>query len=312
MNLSSPFSGIVPPLVTPLRDRDALDGEGLERLIEHVIAGGVSALFLLGTTGEGPSLSYRLRGEAIRTACRAARGRVPVLVGITDTAFVESVQLARCAADAGAAAVVAAPPYYLPEGQPELIEYTGHLLDELPLPLFLYNMPALTKVSFELDTVRRLLDDPRIPGIKDSSGNMVYFHRLCRHLKDRPDWTILMGPEELLLDAVMAGGHGGVNGGANVFPSLYVALHRAAMAGDLARARELHGLVLEVSERLYQVGRHPSAIIKGLKCALSLLGICGDFMAEPFHRFRDEERRQIEASLGILGPKITALSPLLS
>ncbi|MCC6882622.1 MAG: dihydrodipicolinate synthase family protein [Verrucomicrobiales bacterium] len=312
MNLSSPLSGIVPPLVTPLRDRDTLDGEGLERLIEHVIAGGVSALFLLGTTGEGPSLSYRLRGEAIRTACRAARGRVPVLVGITDTAFVESVQLARCAADAGAAAVVAAPPYYLPEGQPELIEYTGHLLDELPLPLFLYNMPALTKVSFELDTVRRLLDDPRIPGIKDSSGNMVHFHRLCRHLKDRPDWTILMGPEELLLDAVMAGGHGGVNGGANVFPSLYVALHQAAVAGDLARARELHGLVLEVSERLYQVGRHPSAIIKGLKCALSLLGICDDFMAEPFHRFRDEERRQIEASLGILGPKITALSPLLS
>ncbi len=312
MNLSSPLSGIVPPLVTPLRDRDTLDGEGLERLIEHVIAGGVSALFLLGTTGEGPSLSYRLRGESIRTACRAARGRVPVLVGITDTAFVESVQLARCAADAGAAAVVAAPPYYLPEGQPELIEYTGHLLDELPLPLFLYNMPALTKVSFELDTVRRLLDDPRIPGIKDSSGNMVHFHRLCRHLKDRPDWTILMGPEELLLDAVMAGGHGGVNGGANVFPSLYVALHQAAVAGDLARARELHGLVLEVSERLYQVGRHPSAIIKGLKCALSLLGICDDFMAEPFHRFRDEERRQIEASLGILGPKITALSPLLS
>ena len=312
MNLSSPFSGIVPPLVTPLRDRDTLDGEGLERLIEHVIAGGVSGLFLLGTTGEGPSLGYRLRGEAIRAACRAARGRVPVLVGITDTAFVESVQLARCAADAGAAAVVAAPPYYLPEGQPELIEYIGHLLNELPLPLFLYNMPSLTKVSFEPDTVRRLLDDPRIPGIKDSSGNMVYFHRLCRHLQDRPDWTILMGPEELLLDAVMAGGHGGVNGGANVFPCLYVALHRAAKAGHLARARELHGLVLEVSERLYQVGRHPSAIIKGLKCALSLLGICDDFMAEPFHRFRDEERRQIEASLTVLGPKLTALSPLLS
>ncbi|MGD9746592.1 MAG: hypothetical protein AB7V57_09620, partial [Verrucomicrobiales bacterium] len=67
-----------------------------------------------------------------------------------------------------------------------------------------------------------------------------------------------------------------------------------------------------VSERLYQVGRHPSAIIKGLKCALSLLGICDDFMAEPFHRFRDEERRQIEASLTVLGPKLTALSPLLS
>jgi len=296
-SLSKPLCGIVPPMVTPLRDRDTLDGPSLERLIEHILAGGVSGLFILGTTGEGPSLSYRLRKEFIEHTCRQVRGRVPVLVGITDTAFVESVNVARWSADAGAEAVVLAPPYYLPEGQPELQEYLDHLVPELPLPLFLYNMPALTKVSFELETIRRAMDNPRIIGLKDSSGNMTYFHRAAGLLKHRPDWSLLMGPEELLADAVFAGGHGGVNGGANVFPRLYVDLFLAAKAGNTARVRELHARVMRISDNLYRIGRHPSAIIKGIKCALSLLGVCDDFMAEPFHRFREPERAKVRELL---------------
>lgn len=300
-SMSQPLCGIVPPMITPLRGRDELDVPGLERLLEHILAGGVSGVFILGTTGEGPSLSYRLRKEFIGRTCRQVRNRVPVLVGITDTAFVESLNVARWSADAGADAVVLAPPYYLPEGQPELQEYLDHLVPELPLPLFLYNMPALTKVSYELETVRRAMDNPRIVGLKDSSGNMIYFHRAVGLLKHRPDWTLLIGPEEMLADAVFAGGHGGVNGGANIHPRLYVDLFRAAQAGDTARARELHSQVMRISDNLYHIGRHPSAIIKGLKCALALLGVCDDFMAEPFHRFREPEREEVRRLLSRMG-----------
>src|SRR6266700_4525518 len=137
-----PLTGIIPPMITPLRGRDELDVPGLEKLIENILAGGVNGLFILGTTGEGPSLSYRLRRELVERVCRQVKQRVPVLVGITDTAFVESINVARASADAGADAVVVAPPYYLPEAQPELREYLEHLVAELPLPLFLYNMPA--------------------------------------------------------------------------------------------------------------------------------------------------------------------------
>jgi len=216
------------------------------------------------------------------------------------------VNVARWSADAGADAVVLAPPYYLPEGQPELQEYLDHLVPELPLPLFLYNMPSLTKVQYELDTVRRAMDNPRIIGLKDSSGNMIYFHRAVGLLKHRPDWTLLIGPEEMLADAVFAGGHGGVNGGANFHPRLYVELFRAAQAGDNARVRELHAQVMHISDNLYRVGRHSSAIIKGIKCALSLLGVCDDFMAEPFHRFRGPEREKVQhllAGLNLLHNK---------
>lgn len=294
-------------MITPLRDRDELDIAGLERLVEHILGGGVSGLFILGTTGEGPSLSYRLRRELIERVCRQVKGRVPVLVGITDTAFVESVNVARQSADAGATAVVLATPYYLPQGQPELQEYLTHLVPELPLPLYLYNMPGLTKVSFEIETVRRAMDEPRIIGLKDSSGNMTYFHRLVGLLPHRPDWTLLVGPEEMLLDTVLAGGHGGVNGGANLFPKLYVRLYEAALAGNLARGRALHAAVMRVSNSLYRVGRHSSAIIKGLKCALACRGVCDDFMAEPFHRFRAEERMQVERLLKELTAELEKL-----
>ena len=112
--MSSPslsLHGIIPPLVTPLSSRDQLDSAGLERLVEHVLAGGVQGLFILGTTGEAPSLGYRLRRELIKAVCQQVDGRVPVLVGITDTAFVESVGLAEQAAECGAAAVLLSTPY---------------------------------------------------------------------------------------------------------------------------------------------------------------------------------------------------------
>jgi 4-hydroxy-tetrahydrodipicolinate synthase len=295
------LTGIIPPIVTPLRSRDELDITGLERLIEHILAGGVHGIFVLGTTGEAPSLSYRLRRELIERTCRQVAGRVPVLVGITDTAFVEAVHLSQFAAEAGARALVLAPPYYFPNSQPELLEYVQHLAPELPLPLFLYNMPTHTKTIFEVDTVRRAMDIPNIIGLKDSSANMVYFHQMIRLLPERPEWSLLIGPEELLAESVLLGGHGGVCGGANLRPRLYVDLYEAARARDFERAATLHTEVIHLSTTLYRVGRHSSAIIKGLKCALRELGICDDFMAEPFHRFREEERERVRKVLGELG-----------
>jgi 4-hydroxy-tetrahydrodipicolinate synthase len=284
-------------MVTPLLDRDQLDVAGLERLLEHILAGGVNGLFILGTTGEGPSLSYRLRRELIERVCRQVAGRVPVLVGITDTAFAESVLLARQAEVSGARALVLAPPYYLPEAQPELQEYLDHLVPELPLPLFLYNMPSLTKVSFELPTIQRALQDQRIIGFKDSSGDMSYFEEVAELIKARPDWSLLIGPEEKLFKSLQLGGDGGVSGGANLFPKLYVKVVAAYRAGDLEQAEAWQRVIQQVSDSFYRIGKYSSSIIKGIKCALACQGICDDFMAEPFHRFRPAEREVVQARL---------------
>ena len=291
--LARPLCGIIPPMVTPLLDRDTLDVTGLKRLIEHILGGGVHGLFILGTTGETPSLSHRLRHELIERVCAQVGGRAPVLVGITDTSFVESVELGRKAAQAGAQALVLAPPYYFSAGQPELLEYLGHLLPELPLPLFLYNTPNRPRPAFEPQTVRAAADMPGIAGLKDSSTNMIYFHHVQLILEDRPEFTLLMGPEQLLADSVLLGAHGGVCGGANLLPRLYVDLYEAARARDLARVEPLHRTVMRVCSTIYSVGQYESSFLKGLKCALSCLGICNDFVAEPFHRFREPQRQII-------------------
>jgi len=302
--LKRPLKGIIPPLLTPMLDRSTLDADGLGRLVERVVDGGVHGLFILGTTGEAPSLDSELKRELIKKTCECVAGRVPVLVGISETAFTESLKIAELAKKHGADALVLAPPYYFPAGQPELLEYLEHLAPMLPLPLFLYNMPFAAKPVFEPETVRKAMDIPGVVGIKDSSASMLYFHRVRTLLADKPEASFLTGPEELLAETVLMGGHGGVCGGANLFPKLYVELYKAASSGDLQRTRELQDKVLELGRLVYGVGRFASSGIKGLKTALSCLGVCSDFMADPFHKFRKEERDRIERAVKELEGKM--------
>ena len=299
--LPKPLRGVVPPMVTPLLDNDTLDIGGLERLVEHILAGHVHGLFLLGTTGEAPNLSYDVRHELVRRVCRQVKGRVPVLVGVTDTVFTESLRLAQTAEKEGAEAVVAAPPYYFATGQPELVEYYTHLANRLPLPLFLYNMPSHTKVMIDPYTAHTLSETPNIVGLKDSSANMIYFHTVRRLARTRPDWTLLTGPEELLAESVLLGGDGGICGGANLWPRLYVDLYRAAQRGDLPSVRQLHDEVMQIATTLYTLPGHGAPVVAGLKGALDCWGICRGILAEPFGPLSDEQRRVIRERLEHLG-----------
>lgn len=297
---TEPLCGIVPPMITPLLGRDQLDVAGLERVLERVIGGGVHGVFILGTTGEAPSLSYRLRREVIDRTCQFVRGRVPVIVGVTDTSVVEAINLARHAAAAGAQAVVTAAPYYFPEGQPELIEWAQKLVPDLPLPVYFYNMPQMTKVTFEPETIRQLTQLKGIAGLKDSSGDVNYYKQLVEVAKARPDWRVFVGPELLLFETMRLGGHGGVNGGAQIDPGLLVGLYDATLRGDSATVERLQARLVQLGE-VYRVGQHASTVIKGVKCALNLMGICSGELAEPLRAFNEPERRIVAERLTALG-----------
>ncbi|MFV8374528.1 dihydrodipicolinate synthase family protein [Flavobacterium sp. LB1P71] len=290
------FSGIIPPMVTPLlSDNLTLDVNGVQHLVEHLVSGGVHGIFILGTTGESTSLSYKTREQLIIESCKAVNGRIPVFVGITDTSIEESIHLALIAQRVGAAAVVAAPPYYYGLGQEELYKYYWSLADQLTLPLFLYNMPSHTKINIDVKTVVRLSEHPNIIGLKDSSANAVYFQTLCYLLKN--NFSLLVGPEEITAETVLRGGNGGVNGGANLFPKLYVALFNAAVAKDFARIEELQNLVMEISTKIYTVGSYGSSYLKGLKGALSALGIINGNIAPPFTTFDEKEMTMVIANI---------------
>lgn len=283
--------GVIPPLVTPLLDRDKLDLPGLERLIEHVIAGGVDALFLLGTTGELAALSARQRREVIARAARQVRGRVPFVVGISDTSVAESLALASHATVAGAAAVVVTVPYFLPPSQDELLAYVRTIASEQPLPVLLYNIPVLTNAAFEVETVARLADVEKVVGIKDSSGELAHLEAIKRRVT-RPDWSLLVGVEHLFAPALRAGLHGCVTGGANVAPRLFADLYAALRAGDDPRVTELESRVASLGRLYHLSGTGVPAVIRGIKAALGLMNLCSGRMADPFRSASPAERDQ--------------------
>lgn len=299
--LQLPLRGIIPPLVTPLAGRDTIDVDGTRKLIEHVISGGVHGLFLLGTSGEGPSLSHATQREFLNLASEQIAGRLPVLVGITDTSMTESILLAEAAQQAGADAVVLATPYYFPMHQADLLRFIREIAQELPLPFLLYNMPSHTKVAYEIKTVESLLDLENFIGVKDSSGQLHYFNRLVELKRIRQDLTVLMGPEELMGQSVLTGGDGGIAGGANLVPKLYVSLYEAAVTGNMREVNRLQHQVMRLSSRLYEVGDAPTGYLTGIKAALGIVGLCSDRLCEPLYTISDDRKQTIRRHLDDLG-----------
>lgn len=301
------LSGIIPPVVTPLLHHDQLDVAAVGRIAEHLIAGGVQGLFVLGTTGEGPSLSYQIRYEMVERTCEVVAGRIPVLVGVTDSCLAESLQLAEHAANSGATAVVAAAPFYYAVSQTELADWFRCLADKSPLPVLLYNMPGCVGINLELATVVKLAQHPNIIGVKDSGGDLSYFQQLCHEFASS-DFTVFMGPEELIPEAVAAGADGGVCGGGNLLPHLYVNMFNAAKSGNA----ELTARALQIVENVFDaVYRDPEGVmnlIPALKLAMQCCGLCTSVAAPPLPQLSATHVDQIHQKIGHLLQ--TADSPL--
>jgi len=280
MTQSQKIRGIIVPLLTPLVTPETIDAEGARRLIDHVIAGGVHGIFILGSTGEGPALSLDMQRKFIEVCVDAVGRRVPLLAGISNASAVESARLGKFAADAGVDAAVAAVPCYLPPDEAEQVAFYRYLTEEVPLPFFVYNMPSLTRVSMRLSTLEQVLTLSGIAGYKDSSGDFAAFEAVLKRFGDRPDLSFLIGPEELTARAVMAGGDGGVNGGANLNPKLFADLFDAA---DRKARPEVDRLQAEVCEfgRLYGTPVTTTGVIRILKREAARMGLVRNVLAAP-------------------------------
>ena len=288
-----PLRGIIPPLVTPLLNETELDETGLKNILEYIISGNVHGVFLLGTTGEAPNLSYELRKEFIEKACTFVNKRIPVYVGITDTSLSGSLEIAETAKKAGADALVISSPYYVPMTQAEFVVYLETLVPQLPLPFMMYNMPSCTKLHMSVETVRKSRELGAI-GIKDSSGDLGYLYALIEEFKDTPDFAIIVGTELFIPETIINGGHGAVPGGANLFPRLFVDLYEASLINDQQKIQELREKLMQIETMIYDVGDHNSKYFKSIKSAFSVMGICSDYVAMPFKKF-DSEQKQIIA-----------------
>lgn len=301
------IKGIIPPMVTPLKSQDVLDVEGVDRLVDHLVDGGVNAIFILGTSGEAQSLSHLCKIELIERVAARINGRIPMLVGVTDTSLTESLAMAKIAQENGAAGVVATPPYYFTPSQDELAGYYRAMADDSPLPLFLYNMPSNVHMNIAVPTAVLLSEHPNIAGLKDSSANMSYFRMLSYRLRDKKDFALYVGPEELTGESVLLGADGGINGGANLFPELYVSMYQAAAAQDVARVKQLQQVIMKLCTLIYNLGKTNASYLQGIKCALNVAGLCEGYISYPFRQFGEEEKSSVRAALDGMKYEIMAI-----
>ncbi|MEV0744355.1 dihydrodipicolinate synthase family protein [Streptomyces sp. NPDC050273] len=300
------FSGVIPPVVTPLTVDGELDRPSLERVVEHLLDGGVTGLFALGSSGETAYLTPGQQDEVIKVIVSAAAGQVPVIVGAIETTTNRAIERARSAATLGADAVVVTAPFYTRTSDQEIDRHFRDVAAAVELPLLAYDVPVCVHSKLTPELLLPLAADGVLAGVKDSSGDDGSFRRLAIGARELPDFSVLTG-HELVVDAMMLGGaDGSVPGLGNVDPHGYVRLHHAAVTGDWAAAKAEQDRLVALFDiiRAARAGT-ASATAAGLgafKTALMLRGvITTNVMSPPMRRLDAAETATVADCLDRAG-----------
>lgn len=236
----SHFSGIWIPLITPFADDGAVDHTALRRLVKCYAEAGVAGVVALGTTGEPSSLDDDEQEAVLATTLDAARGALPVVVGISgNNARDVRERVVRLNALPLAGLLVSAP-YYVRPSQAGIAAHFEAIADASAHPVIVYDIPGRTGVRIELATLLALAAHPRIQAVKDCAGSLDTTHALI--LDGR--LQVLAGDDIRIFDTLCMGGSGAIAASAHVWPERFVALDRALKAGRLDEGRaHFHALV---------------------------------------------------------------------
>lgn len=301
MSSNVPFSGVVPPVVTPDTPDHQLDVVSFERSINRLIEAGVDGLFFLGSSGEVVFATDGRRDQIVREAVRIVDHRVPVLVGIIDTETERVLEHGRRALALGADALVATAPFYALGGPADVEEHFRILHQELDAPLFAYDIPVCVHTKLPWKMLARLGAEGVLAGVKDSSGDDVSFRYLVQeNEKNGHPLTLLTGHEIVVDGALLSGADGSVPGLANVEPEGYVRMWKAAQEGNWAEVKREQDRLNEISH-IFDVTtgvQGYGAGVGAFKCALNLMGIFdSDQMPRPVKPLDGQNREAIKQVL---------------
>lgn len=240
------LSGMIPPMVSPLTSDHLADLDGVDRLTEHVLSGGASGLFVLGSSGEGPTLRPSVAQKIVQRYVQAGAGRVPILVGVGETSTERAIDAALAAEQAGAdALVVMAPMYYDTDLDGSVVRHVDAIAARSPLPIVMYNIPHLTHHPITPEALTRVATIDTVVALKESSGDWNVFEPLLKAGKDA-GLVVFQGAEPLIARSLALGCGGAVPGIGNLIPRLATELVRAGLKGAKATAERLQREVTEV------------------------------------------------------------------
>ena len=269
------LKGVYPAMATALTPEEEVDKTAMRGVVRYCLDGGVHGVLVLGSTGEFPAMTERMRNDAIEETLEEAQGKVPVLIGCGEPGTKRTIEQVKAAAGTGADGVLVAIPYYYPLDQPSVIRHYEMVADASDLPVVIYNFPQMTKITMTPETVARLAAHPNIIGVKDSAGDFVGIQRYIE-LTAEADFAVMAGNPALGLSAYQLGARGGIFAGCSLAPKLCASVYDAFIEGDLSRA-----VALQKKASLIPLmgGFGPNAAV--VKLGLERLGVCGRTATAP-------------------------------
>jgi 4-hydroxy-tetrahydrodipicolinate synthase len=262
------ISGSIVAIVTPMQDDGRLDFERFKALIDFHIEQGTDGIVVVGTTGESPTVDFDEHKELIRLAVAHSRGRIPIIAGTGGNSTSEAIELTQSAKNAGADACLSVVPYYNKPTQEGLYRHFRTIAETVNIPMIVYNVPGRTVADLANDTMLRLAQIPNIVGIKDATANIERGSDLLRRAPK--DFAVYSGDDATGLALMLLGGRGIISVTANVAPRLMHEMCSAALAGDLAKARDANFRLLGLHTKLF-VEANPIPV----KWAVAQMGLIG-------------------------------------
>ena len=288
------FRGAFVAIVTPFTDGQ-VDEQGLVDLIEFHIANGTHGIVPCGTTGESATMSHDEHHRVVELTVKTVNGRVPVLAGSGSNSTSEAIDLTRHAKQAGADGVLMVSPYYNKPSQEGLFYHYKAVAEAVDIPIILYNVPSRTSSNILPQTVARLAGIDNVVGIKEATGDLNQISEVIRLCPD--DFAVLSGDDFTSMPTVLVGGTGVISVTSNVAPKDMAQMMDAALAGDLARARQLHYRLFPLMQAMfYDTNPVPA------KKSLELMGkIKSGTPRLPLYPMNDEILSKLKAALADYG-----------
>lgn len=262
------FRGTGVAVVTPFHPDYSIDFDAYERMINHVIEGGVNYIVALGTTGETPTLSKQEKKRFVEFSVAKINGRVPLVVGIGGNNTAEVIESVHSMPLKGVDGILSVSPYYNKPQQEGIYLHFKAISEACPLPVILYTVPGRTGSNISAETTLRLANDcTNIVGIKEASGNLDQIYQV---LKQRPEnFLVISGDDGLTLPMLAAGADGVISVIANGYPMRFSSMVKYGLNGDFDNARKIHFQLIDMINALFTDGS-PG----GIKALLELKGLC--------------------------------------
>ncbi|GAA1141423.1 4-hydroxy-tetrahydrodipicolinate synthase [Streptomyces javensis] len=291
----TPFGRVLTAMVTPFTTDGALDLDGAQRLAAHLVDAGNDGLIVNGTTGESPTTSDAEKAQLVRAVVEAVGDRAHVVAGAGTNDTRHSVELARAAEQAGAHGLLAVTPYYSKPPQEGLLRHFTAIADATGLPVMLYDIPGRSGVPIGTETMVRLAEHPRIVANKDAKGDL-----------GRASWAIARsrlawysGDDMLNLPLLSVGAIGFVSVVGHLVSPELRAMLEAHLAGDVAKATEIHQKLLPVFTGMFRT----QGVIT-TKAALTLQGQPAGPLRLPLVELTAEETEQLKRDLAAGGVQL--------